>query len=169
MVWRGLAVQSGWSREVEWPDTAYMVPPVKRSPALVCLLLAGCFTQQASCPSPPGGRCDPRNADCPKGYACAMAEVCTKTCEQTSDCYTKVEDGCRYTGYLPGSTLPDGGVFNDQIDDGFCPESKLVECTNGFCLRTRCESRRFLDDGGCDYDLYGPSEFKGNRSQGPQE
>lgn len=144
-----------------------MVPAVKRAP-LLFLLFAGCFTQQASCPSGPGGRCDPRNKpDCPKGYACSLAEVCTKACEQASDCWTKVEDGCRYVDYVPGQKLPDGGIFTDQSDDGFCPESKLLECTGGFCLRTQCVTRRILDDGGCDYDLYGPSDYKGNRSQGP--
>lgn len=129
-------------------------------PTLVLLCVAAC--QNQACPSTAGGTCDPRNANCPKGYVCALAEVCTRTCEQTSDCWVKVEDGCRYT-YLPGQRLPDGGVFSDQTtEDGICPETKLMECVSGYCQRAECASQS------CDYDIYGPSEFKGNRSMGPE-
>ncbi len=103
-----------------------------------------------------------RNANCPVGYACTLAEVCTRSCEQTSDCWVKVEDGCR-GAELPGQRLPDGGTFMETRDDGFCPETKVMECLQGYCQRFECV------DGGCDYDLYGPSPFKGNRSQGPSE
>ncbi|MFO0598753.1 MAG: hypothetical protein U0228_25835 [Myxococcaceae bacterium] len=131
---------------------------------LLFLCVMGASCQMQSCPSTPGGKCNPRGANCPKGYVCAMAEICTRACEQTSDCWVKVADGCRYDGYLPGELLPDGGVFTDQAtEDGFCPESKLMTCQAGYCQRFACE------DGGCDYDLYGPSEYKGNRSQGPTE
>jgi len=91
-----------------------------------------------------------------------MAEVCTRGCEQTSDCWVKVEDGCRFTG-LPGQRLRDGGVYTEMSDEGFCPETRLMECIEGHCQRSECT------DGGCDYDLYGPSPFKGNRDQGPNE
>ena len=128
-------------------------------PLGVFIVVASC--QQQACPSPAGGKCDPRDPNCPPGYVCAMAEICTRTCEQTSDCWIKVEEGCRYTS-LPGQRLPDGGVFMETSDDGFCPETKLMECLEGHCQHFECA------DGGCDYDLYGPSPFKGNRSQGPQ-
>ena len=42
-------------------------------------------------------------------------------------------------------------------------ETKVMECIAGYCQRAEC------GDGGCDYDLYGPSPFKGNRNQGPSE
>ncbi len=130
-------------------------------PMATVFLLVSCV-QIGGCPSPAGGTCDPRNANCPKGYGCAVAEVCTRTCEQTSDCWLSVTDGCRGTT-LPGMRLPDGGVFTEEVGDGFCPESKIMVCLAGYCQRDVCL------DGGCDYDLYGPSTFKGNRSQGPNE
>ena len=140
-----------------------MVRVVSRARVAPLLFLFAALSCQQACPSVPGGPCDPRNANCPKGYACALAaEICTRTCEQTSDCWVRVEDGCRYTE-LPGMRLPDGGVFTDQTSDGFCPESKRLECTNGYCQFAECSPD------GCDYDIYGPSAFKGNRSQGPNE
>ncbi len=123
---------------------------------------AGCLGV-STCPSTAGGPCDPRNANCPAGYTCALAaEVCTRACQQTSECWVRVEAGCRYT-MLPGQRLPDGGVFIEESDDGFCPETKRLVCLDGYCQRDGCL------DGGCDYDPYGPSPFKGNRDQGPQE
>lgn len=109
-----------------------------------------------------GGACDPRDANCPKGYFCALAEVCTRRCEATKDCWVKVDDGCR-SNTLPGQRLADGGVFVESTDDGFCAESKEMVCLEGYCQRAACL------DGGCDYDLYGPSPFKGNRAQGPAQ
>jgi hypothetical protein len=130
-------------------------------PLAVLLVVASC--QNQACPSTAGGPCDPRNANCPRGYTCALAEICTRTCEQTPDCWVRVEDGCRYTE-LPGQRLPDGGVFSDQATaDGYCPETKIMECVSGYCQRSKCAAE------GCDYDIYGPSGFKGNRSQGPEE
>jgi hypothetical protein len=129
-------------------------------PLGVFLVVMSC--QNQACPSPAGGTCDPRNPGCPVQYVCALAEVCTRACEQASDCWVKVEDGCRYTE-LPGQRLADGGIFMETSDDGFCPETKLMECIEGSCQRAECE------DGGCDYDLYGPSPFKGNRNQGPAQ
>ena len=123
----------------------------------VFVAVVGC---EASCPSPPGGTCDPRGPNCPRGYSCAMAEICTRACEQTSDCWVPVTDGCRSL-LFPGQRLADGGIFMETSEDGFCPESKLMECLEGHCQRVECL------DGGCDYDLYGPSPFKGNRNQGP--
>lgn len=115
-----------------------------------------------ACPSAVGGPCDPRDFNCPTGYYCAQAEVCTKACEQDTDCWVKVDDGCR-ASQLPGQTLPDGGVFVEMSADGICPETKAMVCLDGRCQRFQCL------DGGCDYDLYGPSPFKGNRSQGPAQ
>lgn len=130
-------------------------------PVLVLACIASC--QQQACPSTAGGACDPRHANCPTGYVCALAEVCTRPCAQHSDCWVKASDGCRATE-LPGQRLPDGGVYSDSTtEDGFCPETKLMECIEGACQSWKC------NDGGCDYDVYGPSPFKGNRSQGPQE
>lgn len=123
------------------------------------IVVASC--QNQACPSMAGGPCDPRNANCPAGYACARAEICTRACAQASDCWVKVSDGCRYTA-LPGQRLADGGVFVESTEDGFCPETKALTCLDGYCQRAACE-----DAGGCDYDLYGPSPFKGNRDQGP--
>jgi hypothetical protein len=59
--------------------------------------------------------------------------------------------------------LPDGGTVVEESSDGFCPETKTLVCLDGYCQSQGCL------DGGCDYDLYGPSPFKGNRSQGPNE
>lgn len=119
--------------------------------------------QQAACPSPAGGICDPRNPNCPTGYYCALAEVCTRTCTQVSDCWVSTNNGCR-SNALPGQTLPDGGYFTEESPDGYCPETKELECVGGFC---QLPANRV--DGGYDYDVYGPSPFKGNRNQGPQE
>ena len=127
-------------------------------PLSLFVLVVSC--QQQACPSPSGGPCDPRNASCPAGYVCALAEICTRACEQTSDCWVKVEAGCYYTQF-PGERTADGGVFVETSPDGFCPDTKLMECLEGHCQRFEC------GDGGCDYDLYGPSEYKGNRDQGP--
>lgn len=133
---------------------------MKRAPALVLLLVVSC--QQQACPSAAGDPCDPRNANCPADYWCAVAEVCTRRCEQTPDCWVKVEKGCRYPDYVPGEKLPDGGVFTDVSEDGFCPETKRVECIDGYCQHSKCA------DGGC-VDVYGPSPYKGNYNQAPPE
>jgi hypothetical protein len=134
---------------------------VSRSlPILVFILVASC--QNQACPSTVGGSCEPRNANCPSGYSCALAEICTRTCEQTSDCWVPVSAGC-HSNYYPGMILPDGGTYTEQSEDGFCTDSKVMECIAGYCQRGECA------DGGCDYDLYGPSPFKGNRNQGPSE
>lgn len=122
---------------------------------------AGC-TQVSACPSPAGGACDPRNFTCPAGYTCALAEVCTRHCTQASDCWVKVSDGC-LSNTLPGELLPDGGVYVESSPDGYCTDTKSLVCLDGYCQKGACL------DGGCDYDLYGPSPFKGNRSQGPQQ
>jgi hypothetical protein len=127
--------------------------------ALAVLLFIACQKLPA-CPSPVGGSCDPRDFDCPKGYSCGLVEVCTRACSQTSDCWVRVADGCR-TNELPGQVLPDGGVFVESSQDGFCTETLRMVCLEGYCQRAACL------DGGCDFDLYGPSPFKGNRSQGP--
>ena len=50
-------------------------------------------------------------------------------------------------------------------DDGYCPETKRMACVDGYCQQDVCTGL----DGGCDYDLYGPSPFKGNRNVGPAE
>jgi hypothetical protein len=132
---------------------------VKRFVLFILLFVAGC--QFKACPSQAGGSCDPRNANCPTGYACSLSEICTRACEQTPDCWVKDTEGCR-SNELPGQRLPDGGVFTEMSDDGFCGETKLLSCVDGYCQRAECA------DGGCDYDVYGPSPFKGNRSQGPE-
>ena len=126
---------------------------------LLVAFFAGCTN---ACPSMVGGACDPRNANCPTGYSCALAEVCTRHCDASSDCWTKVGDGCR-SNMMPGQRLSDGGVFVETTDDGFCAESKQMLCLDAYCQRDVCA------DGGCDYDIYGPSPFKGNRSQGPAQ
>lgn len=61
--------------------------------------------------------------------------------------------------------LPDGGTYTEVQDEGYCPESRRMVCLGGYCQRDEC----VLLDGGCDYDLFGPSPFKGNRSVGPAE
>lgn len=128
----------------------------------VSSLAAGCLGLKA-CPSEVGGPCDPRNANCPEGYTCALAaEVCTRTCAEASECWVKVEVGCR-GNTLPGQRLPDGGIFVESSDDGYCPETKAMVCLDGYCQRDACL------DGGCDYDPYGPSPYKSNRDQGPLE
>ncbi len=129
-------------------------------PLGVFIMVASC--QQVACPSPAGRSCDPRNPNCPADYSCALAEICTRACEQTSECWVKVENGCR-SDYYPGQRLPDGGTFQDATnEDGFCPETKLLECIEGHCQLAECA------DGGCDYDLYGPSPYKGN-PRGPEQ
>lgn len=119
---------------------------------------------QGSCPAPAGGPCEPRKQNCPEGYYCPLTEVCTRTCEQSMDCWVKVAAGCR-SNAVPYMRLPDGGVFMETMDDGYCPETKRLVCVGGYCQNDTCA----FDDGGCDYDLYGPSPFKGNRSVGPAE
>lgn len=134
----------------------------RRAWVLLLAVAGGSCVRLAGCPSVAGGPCDPRNANCPAGYTCALAEVCTRPCAETQECWVRVEDGCRYT-LLPGQRLPDGGVFTEASEDGYCPETKLLVCLDGFCQREACL------DGGCDYDVYGPSPFKGNRDQGPAQ
>lgn len=120
------------------------------------IVVASC--QNQACPMRPGESCDPRKPNCSKGYHCALAEICTRSCEQASDCWVKVTDGCR-SNYVPLQRLPDGGTWVESSEDGFCPETKLLECLEGYC-----QLAASADAG---YDLYGPSEFKGNRDQGP--
>jgi hypothetical protein len=72
----------------------------------------------------------------------------------------KVEDGCYYER-LPFERLPDGGTFVEESDEGYCPDSRTLACVQGYCRLGECA------DGGCDPDLYGPSDYAGNRSQGP--
>jgi hypothetical protein len=131
-----------------------------------CLVLVASCQNQA-CPSTPGGSCDPRNANCPSGYACALSEVCTHPCEQASDCWIPVTDGCRYGAYLPGQRLPDGGMYVEMTEDGYCPDKDTLRCIDGYCQAVAFRGLACDADAGCDYDLYGPSEFKGNRDQGP--
>ena len=126
---------------------------------MVFILIASC--QNQACPSPAGGQCDPRSANCPAGYTCAIAEICTRTCEQAMDCWVKASEGCR-SNFLPGQRLSDGGIFVEESEDGFCPETRLMECIEGYCQFSSCA------EAGCDRDLYGPSPFKGNRDQGPE-
>ena len=76
---------------------------MKKQALFLFLVVASC--QQAACPSPAGGVCDPRSANCPHDYYCALAEVCTRTCTQTSDCWVSTNYGCRNNA-LPGQTLP---------------------------------------------------------------
>lgn len=130
----------------------------------VLIALISCATPlgQGSCPAPAGGPCEPRKQNCPDGYYCPLAEVCTRACEQTSDCWVKVDKGCRSDG-VPFQRLPDGGTFIEEMDEGYCPETRRMACIDGFCQRDTCL------DGGCSYDVYGPSPFKGNRSVGPPE
>lgn len=132
-----------------------------RWPFLTLLVfVASC--EMRACPSQAGGPCNPRDYNCPTGYVCASAEVCTRECEQTSDCWVPVSDGCRGTE-LPGQRLADGGVFTEMSEDGFCPETKSMVCLAGYCQRDTCVSEP------CDYDVYGPSPWKGNRDQGPSQ
>lgn len=58
--------------------------------------------------------------------------------------------------------LPDGGTFVEGSSD-YCPETLGLACIDGYCQQPRCA------DGSCDYDVYGPSPFKGNRTQGPTQ
>lgn len=124
------------------------------------VLVASC--QQVACPSQPGRECDPRNYNCPPTYTCSLAEVCTKPCETTEECWVPITDGC-VIKYAPGQLQPDGGPYMEESEDGFCPESKRVVCEGGYC-----QHENFVN-GTWDYDLYGPSGNKGNRSQGPGE
>lgn len=129
-----------------------------RRSTLLLLLAAWCSCLSPNCPSQAGGSCDPRGANCPTGYYCALAEVCTRTCTETVDCWVRGEQGCR-PDLLPLQRLPDGGMFVESVDDaGYCPETKRLACVAGYCQRDGC-----ADAGGCDYDVYAPSPFKGNR------
>ena len=109
----------------------------------------------------PGEVCDPAAANCPKNYYCALAEICTRTCTTAADCRIKVGDGCR-SPYIFGQRLPDGGFYNEQPGE-YCPEGETLICLDGYCQLGSCA------DGGCNYDLYGPSPFRGNRTQGPAQ
>ncbi len=129
--------------------------------SLVAIVAVSCPQMQA-CPSPAGGACDPREANCPKNYYCAVAEVCTRSCAEDHDCWIRVDDGCRPSTF-PGMSLADGGIANESSDDGYCAETKALSCFEGYCQYVACA------DGGCDYDVYGPSPFKGNRTQGPEQ
>ncbi len=128
---------------------------------LFVFAVGGC--QLGACPSSAGGACDPRDFNCPKDYACGLAEVCTRKCANDMECWVRVTDGCR-SNALPLMRLPDGGTYTEDTGDGFCPETKLMVCLDGYCQRDTCAV-----DGGCNYDLYGPSPFKGTRSQGPSQ
>lgn len=152
LAWRG------WMGSCGGAVTGEDAPVRHWFPLFVFILVASC--QQTACPSPPGGKCDPRNFNCPGGYTCSLAEICTRKCESVSECWVKVEEGCRGIEY-PGMRLPDGGTFMETSDEGFCPESRTLACVQGYCQPGKCA------DDGCDYDLYGPSEYKGNREQGP--
>jgi len=129
----------------------------------LALVGVGCV-KIGACPSQAGGSCDPRDPNCPTNYDCALAEICTRSCLQDSDCWIKVSDGCR-TNNFPGMVMPDGGTFVEDTGDGICSESKSMACLDGYCQDQHCATI----DGGCDYDVYGPSPFKGNRSQGPNQ
>lgn len=122
---------------------------------LALIIFASCL-DTGGCPASASGPCHPRSSNCPNGYVCSLAEVCSKACTVNSDCLVDATGGC-YSDGLPGMRLPDGGVSNGAPPaDGICPESKSLVCLGGFCQKEVC-----LLDGGCDYDLYGPSPFKG--------
>ena len=104
-------------------------------PLFVFIMVASC--QQVACPSAPGGPCNPRNAACPAQYHCALAEICTRKCEQPSDCWVKVEEGCYYD-QRPGQIQADGGAYMEMSDEGFCPESRSMQCLQGYCQRGTC-------------------------------
>lgn len=135
----------------------------RRWPLGLFLFMLGSCLPAHACPSQTGGTCDPRDPKCPTDYYCALAEVCTRHCQQTSDCWVSAANGC-VSSTLPGQRLPDGGSADEgPTPDGFCADSKRMACLDGYCQREGCL------DGGCDYDLYGPSPFKGNRSTGPNQ
>src|SRR5262245_34052696 len=79
--------RAGFSRgdrtRVAWSRSMHRIS----FPALALFFVTSC---QITVCSVAGGTCDPRNANCPKGYTCSLAEVCTHACEQTSDCWIKV-------------------------------------------------------------------------------
>lgn len=117
------------------------------------LAFASCL-DVGGCPAAANGSCHPRSSNCPHGYFCSLAEICTKACAIDSDCLVDASGGC-YSDGLPGMRLPDGGVSNGGPPaDGICPESKSLVCLVGYCQSNRCP------DAGCDYDVYGPSPFK---------
>lgn len=152
---------------MRWLEFGLRLPTVsKRLFWWSVIAFVSCATPlgQGSCPAPAGGHCEPRKQNCPQGYYCPLTEICTRTCEQTSDCWLRVETGCR-SDAVPFMRLPDGGTYTEVQDEGYCPESRRMVCLGGYCQRDEC----VLLDGGCDYDLFGPSPFKGNRSVGPAE
>lgn len=118
------------------------------------MIAAGCV-DLGGCPAPANGPCHPRSSNCPSGYVCSLAEICTKACTVDENCLVDAQGGC-YSDGLPGMRLPDGGTSTGGPPaDGICPESKSLVCLDGYCQSNACL------DGGCDYDLYGPSPFKG--------
>jgi hypothetical protein len=120
------------------------------------MLFAASCLDLGGCPASANGPCHPRSSICPTGYFCALAEICTKACAVDSDCLIDASGGC-YSDGLPGMRLPDGGTSNGAPPaDGICPESRSLVCLQGYCQQSTCR-----EDGGCDYDVYGPSPFKG--------
>ena len=131
---------------------------VPRLALLALLSFGGCY-DLGGCPAAANGSCHPRSSNCPQGYFCSLAEICTKGCTIDSDCLVNASGGC-FSDALPGMRLPDGGTATGAPpEDGICPESKSLVCLDGYCQQNTCL------DGGCDYDLYGPSPFKGGGGQ----
>ncbi len=151
------AAHERYDRTHAFFDELYPSPggkAVKRRLFFFAVLVFASCLDVGGCPAAANGSCQPRSSNCPHGYFCSLAEICTKACEKDSDCLVNASGGC-YSDPLPGMRLSDGGVATGAPPaDGICPESKSLVCLSLYCQSNTCP------DAGCDYDVYGPSPFK---------
>jgi hypothetical protein len=115
--------------------------------------LTGCFDLGAvycGSRSRTGGPCNPLSSkeQCPPGDFCARVEVCTHACTR--------DDDCRASCSVDDAGQAVGCPFGDTCRDGVCSSDVGVRCLDGVC-QPPCPS--VLADGGCDWDIYGPSDY----------
>lgn len=115
--------------------------------------LTGCFNVgplDCGFRSPTGGPCNPfaSTEQCAAGHFCARVEVCTHACT--------FDTQCRATCSVNDAGQAVGCPFGDTCRGGVCSSDVGARCLGGVC-QPPCTA--LLSDGGCDWDVYGPSDY----------
>lgn len=131
--------------------------PSRRGPRLAWLLawawMTGCFGLgpiDCGFRGTVGGPCNPLAPapQCGAGQFCSRLEFCTSACVSDSQCRARCS--------VDADGITRGCRLGDTCNAGTCSSDTGVRCRAGFC-QPACGN--VLPDGGCDWDLYGPSDY----------
>lgn len=97
-----------------------------------------------------GGSCNPFSTSdqCPVGDFCSRVELCTHACTVDFECRTRCS--------VDDAGVARGCPLGDRCREGTCSSDLGARCVEGIC-QPPCTA--FLSDGGCDWDVYGPSDY----------